>query len=108
MTKQEEINMTSLIPQVLNKMFTELLIDYDTYKTGQGDEPLDFYIGKAITKTIHELHDNGVVIKVERESPEAPSGSPFDEYLNGYYQAIDDMEGYVAVEPLIKEVQPQI
>jgi len=106
MTKQERIregiDMKSPIPQALNRVFLELLRDYEAYKLGQEGEVLDTYIAKAITNAIYELHSQGVVKKVEKELPDCLMAGQIS-YDRQTYKDMLIKAGFVAVEPLIEE-----
>lgn len=62
---------------------------------------------KTTDKIINSLHSQGVVIKVVTKLPLNPYSATSIPEENvgkwlGYHKALEDMAGYVAVEPLIK------
>lgn len=74
---------------------------------------IGYYLGwqeDATEAVLKYLHSQGVVIKVDKELPNAPVPCPEPipndtYYYRGYEQAKVDMAGYVATEPLIEEVK---
>jgi len=59
----------------------------------------------ATEEIIEYLHSQGVVIKVDRELPKRTWYKDWggESGEDSYKLALEDMAGYVAVEPLIKE-----